>query len=395
MVSSYVEASSVTTSLSVRVRSSQSDGVFFYTAHKGDFILLKLASGRISASVNVGSGSVTIESKVNTYDDNQWHRVKLGRIKRLVNLTVDNSDTSTGTTKGVFYQFHIPKPKMSFILGGPARDDLDKNERNFTGCLQELFFNGYDLFGKYNKSSKEVTSRGKFLKTCPKAPTTPSKVATTISDPSHRSTRALGTKTTKASSAFSVTLPPTTSTKLPCSATGISCENTTAAGPTSQAHTVTSPRITHASTSSRSQSWISSETGSQSTVRPKKTTRKSSKTNPDSSKAHFPTSKSARSLSAYTNVPTSQKISTKANGGSRATEEVKMASQRGEGDLTIYFIVAAIVGLLAVLLAILIIVKVNWASKKKYAVRGHNYEKDYWADTGSFQRSTKESKPLV
>ena len=148
MVSSYVEATSVTTSLFVRVRSSESDGVFFYTAHtNGDSILLQLTNGRIAASVDLGSGSVTIATKANTYNDNQWHRVKLERVKRSVNLTVDNSDSSTGTTLGAYDKFSLPKSKTSFILSGLGSDNLNKNlqtvgGRNFTGCLRELVFNG-------------------------------------------------------------------------------------------------------------------------------------------------------------------------------------------------------------------------------------------------------------
>lgn len=413
MVSSYVEASLVTTSLFVRVRSSQSDGVFFYTGHvNGDSILLQLTNGRIAASVDLGSGSVTIATKANTYNDNQWHRVKLERVKRLVNLTVDDSDSSTGTTLGIFDRFSLPKSKTSFILSGFSRDDLNKNVqtfsgRNFTGCLQELVFNGYDLFRKYNKSAKEITSQGKFSKTCPKPPTTPPKVATTLYKtpttvpvPSNRSTP--GTfKTTKTSGAFSITLPPTTSKKSPCIVAGISCESTTAGVPTSQAQTVTSSQVKHVTTPSSNQSWTASETSSQSTISPKERTEDSSHTNPSSLKTHLSTTKSAK---IYKNVhttisqdfSTSKKV-TEAYGGPRTTDEVMMASQSkvSEGDLTIYFVIAAVVGLLAFLLAILIIVKVNWASRKKYAVRGRKYEKDYWADNGSFQRATKESKPLV
>lgn len=65
---------------------------------------------------------------------------------------------------------------------------------------------------------------------------------------------------------------------------------------------------------------------------------------------------------------------------SRTTEEAIMVSQKNERverDLTFYFILAAFLGLLAFLLAILIILRVKWASKKKYAVKRSQYEHDY------------------
>ena len=406
VLSSNVAASSETTSMFVRVRSTQQDGVFFYTVYSGDYALLELTNGRIAASVNLGSGSVTIATKRNTYNDNQWHRVKLERVKRLVNLTVDNSDTSKGKTKGSFDKFHLPNKKTSFVLGGLDDDKKTKlkslSRKNFTGCLQELIFNGYDLFGEFNKSAKEIASRGKFLKTCPKTPTKPPKVVTTfptiqttVSDPYNTSTPLFGTSKTT-----------TTDQKLPCILAGISCEATTTGVPTSQTHVVTSSQVksvttadTLSSTSGKrvtnNQSGTSSKTLIQSTIGPKSTKiTHGTKTDAIISQ-NFSSNKDVQTTTSQP-FSTNHKV-TEDTSMPRTTGEVIMANrnERSEGDLTIYFIIAAIVGSLAFLLAILIIVKVNWASKKKYAVKGKTYERDYWADTGSFQRAAKESKPLV
>ena len=390
VLSSSVAASSATTSIFVRVRSSQPDGVFFYTAHDGDFILLELTNGRIAASVNLGSGSVTITTKKNAYNDDQWHRVKLERVKRLVNLTVDNSDTTKGKTQGAFYKFLFPDEKTSFVLGG-FMDDKKTNlksasSKNFSGCLQELVFNGYDLIDQFNKSAKEITSRGKFLNSCPKTPTKPP----TVSGPYNTSTSVSGTfKATKASEVFSVS---STDQKLPCILLGFPCGDTTTGVPTSQAHVVTSPQVTSSKrVYTYNQSKSSFKTVIQSTVG---STTRATETSPSNSE-NLSTDKNAQTATSRPST-TDRKV-TQDDGMPRTTGEVIMASrnERREGDLTIYFILAAVVGLVAFLLAILIIVKVNWASKKKYAVRGKQYERDYWADTGSFQRSTKESKPLV
>ena len=390
VLSSSIAASSETTSISVRIRSSQPDGVFFNTAHDGDFILLELTNGRIAASVNLGSGSVTITTKKNAYNDDQWHRVKLERVKRLVNLTVDNLDTTKGKTQGAFYKFLFPDKKTSFILGGFTDYKKTKlksvSKNNFTGCLQELIFNGYDLFDQFNKSAKEITSRGKFLNSCPKTPTKPP----TISGPYNTSTSVAGTlKATKTSEVFSVTL---TDQQSPCILLGIPCDGTTTRVPTSQTHVVTSSQVTSGErVYTYNQSKSSLKTLVQSTVGP---TTGATETSPSNSE-NLSTDKNAQTATSRSSM-TNGKVS-QDNGMPRTTGEVIMASrnERREGDLTIYFILAAVVGLVAFLLAILIIVKVNWASKKKYAIRGKQCELDYWADTGSFQKSTKESKPLV
>ncbi len=388
----------------VRIRSSQPNGVFFYTAHNGDYILLELTNGRIAASVNLGSGSVTIATKNNTYNDNQWHRVKLERAKRLVNLTVDNSDTSKGTTQGVFDKFHLPDKKTSFVLGGLTDDKKSVSKKNFTGCLQELIFNGYDVFEKFNKSATEIVSRGNFLRTCPKTPTEPP----TVSGPFNTSTRVSGTlKTTKSSDVFSDTLAPTTSQKLPCILAGFPCESTTTGVPTSQAHAVTSSQVKSVTTTdtlsstngkrayTNNQSGTSLRTLIQSTIGPRSTVITDRTKTDASTSQSLSTNKNVQSTTSQP-LSTNKKV-TQANGVLPTTGEVIMANrnERAEGDLTVYFILAAVVGLVAFLLAILIIVKINWATRKKYAVKGMKYERDYWADTGSFQRATKETKPRV
>ena len=390
VLSSSIAASSGTTSISVRIRSTQPDGVFFYTAHDGDFILLELTNGRIAASVNLGSGSIAIKTKKKAYNDDQWHRVKLERVKRLVNLTVDNSDTSKGKTPGAFYKFLFPDKETRFVLGGFTDDKKTKlksvTKKNFTGCLQELIFNGYDLFDEFNKSAKEISSRGKFLNSCPRTATKPP----TVSGQYNTGTSVLGTlKTTKASEVFSVT---STDQKLPCILLGFPCDGTTTGLPTSQTHVVTSPQVTSGKrVYTYNQSTSSLKTLFLSTVGP---TTRTSETSP-SNLENLPTDKNVQTTTSRPS--TTGRKATQDNGMPRTTGEVIMASrnERREGDLTVYFILAAVVGLVAFVLAILIIVKVNWASKKKYAIRGKQHEREYWADTGSFQRSTKESKPLV
>ena len=388
---SYVSSAVTTTSLFMRVRSSQADGVFFYTVNGGDYILLQLSNGRIAASVDLGSGSVTIATKKNTYADNQWHRVKLKRVKRLVNLTVDDSEILGGKTRGSFDKFQLPDKKMNFVIGGLADSQKwrlkNLSGKNFTGCLQELTFNGYNLIEKYNKSAKEIVARGKFSKTCPKMP---QKIVST-----QPSTTAFPTfKATKATGVFSTTSSRMTGQTSPCILAGISCPSATANIPTSQAHAVTSSQ---AQTTVEARSGISSQSATSSKGSILSTVKGNLKTNSSTSESNQNLS-TDKDVLATTSKPFSTKKEVAQTDSARhSTDKVVMASQSElrEGDLTLYFILAAVVGLVAFLLAILIIVKVSSASKKKYAIKRNKSERDYWADTGSFHRSTKESKPLV
>ena len=381
VLSSAIVVRPSTTSLFVRVRSSQRDGVFFYTGHAGDYIVLELSNGGIAATVNLGSGSVTIATKKNSYYDNQWHRVELKRVGRLVNLTVDNVDISKGKTRGAYYEFNLPSRKTSFVLGGLAKDvkvELKSlTGKNFSGCLQQLTFNGFDVFGEFNKSAKEVVSHGKILKSCPKTPTamTPN-ITTTVLSSSHKS-MLTSTKASNASSSLITTLKSTTVTTSRDSRFQSEALKTTTFSSTTGKLRVSTDDQSRTSLMKTTQSLVNSKRSTGTPITQDFSTKK----------VEAPTKQT---------VITNKKV-TEGNILFDTTGGVKMAkrNEREEGDLTMYFILAAIVGLVAFLLALLIIVKISLASKKKYAVKNQKHERNYWADTGSFQRAPKESKPLV
>ncbi|XP_028409735.1 neurexin-3-like [Dendronephthya gigantea] len=386
VLSSAIVNRPLTTSILVRVRSSQPDGVFFYTAHAGDYVLLELTNGRIAATVNLGSGSVTIATKKNSYFDNQWHRVELKRERRLVNLTVDNLDTTKGKTRGVYDKFNLASKKTSFVLGGIAKDFRVRlksvSGRNFTGCLQDLRFNNYDLFGEFNKSAKEIVSHGEIIRSCPKTPTTATpNITTTVQSLSHKTDKST-LKSTKPLDVSSLSLITTSETTTVTSSRSSRFQSealkTTNSSPTTWKLRVSTDDQSRTSLMKTTQSLVSS--------------RHSTDTIPTSQ--HFSTKKveaATKKTVLTTRKMTEENILFDTTGGVKVAKR----NERDEGDLTMYFILAAVVGLVAFLLALLIIVKISSASKKKYALKKQKRERDYWADTGSFQRAPKENKPLV
>lgn len=375
------------TSLLIRFRSADPDGVFFHTAYKGDYILLELTNGRVATSIDLGSGSVTLTTKNGGYADNQWHIVRLERLKRSLNFTVDSSDACDGETRGHFTRFSLPDSKTSFFLGGLPDSQLKSksvSRRNFTGCLQELTFNNYELFSKLHAKADGIRARGTIVPTCPvkatstqdfqlkSSPTVRMSYISSIANLSRfsNSTPSSRTDYTKNQSVlcdnknssciesknvFSTPLVKTTtslvSSDSPCPPNTISCGSRLGGLPT------TGPSRMTPSPASRHQDNEHHQTNSQ--------------------------------PSLFTDHPT-----TRPNGTTVGTVIMRSENERKEKDLTLWFVLAAGIAIVAFLLAIAIIVKINSANRKKYEMKKSRYEPPA-SDSGSFLKSTSKRKDFV
>lgn len=429
-MSDYVSRLESTTIL-IRFRSAEADGVFFYTGYQGDYILLELVEGKMTTSVNLGSGRVTIATKNGGYGDNQWHTVKLERFKRSVNLTVDFLDSSTGETLGNFTGFSLPDLQASFFVGGlpdPLLKLKSVSRRNFIGCLQELIFNDYELFSELGTKFGSVQLRGVFTPTCPEVkfsttspPESTSGIIKTASGvtastldvrgatektpglPSSRQETALRTDSvrhsrmnesvrcnSKNSSCDPVvissletevvtTSPDTTSASgiplLPCSQNSISC--TSFSEPT---FTVPSGLASGRTSSDHSQP----------TLRPTSRTEYKTPLNYSHQDTDPFIAKTQPSLSTSGRDSPSTRPS-------RPTDTVIMASknERGEKDLTLWFALAAGIAIVVLVLVIAIIVKVNAANRKKYEMKDSRNFRTPVIDAGSFQKSSNDLKHVV
>lgn len=378
------------TSLLIRFRSAKPDGVFFYTAYKGDYILLELTNGKVSTSVNLGSGSVTIATKTGGYDDNRWHAVKLERFKRTVNLTVDSSDVSQGETQGNFSQFSLPDSKTSFVLGGLSNSQLKLKSvsgRNFTGCLQELIFNDHELFSKLHAKADGV--RGAIVPTCPEVKQastqafqesssirgTSATISTTVETGSTNTTTknmsTLGSIPAQfKSDGVALSTPPVETTTRNADIPSSSCPpNVICAGSPSRL-TTTGP--------SRSTAIVQIASNEQ---------------------ASMPTPSTEHTGSQYHSQNTEPRI-TKKPGSSRderrTTKTIMLASsnERKEKDMTLWFVLAAGIAVVAIILAICIIIKVNSANRMKYKMKNSRYKSPV-SDGGSFLKSSGNRKDLV
>ncbi|XP_031782155.1 neurexin-4 [Nasonia vitripennis] len=130
-------------SLRFRFKTNNADGVVMYSrGSQGDFFALQVRENRMLLNINLGSGIMTSLSVGSLLDDNMWHDVVFSRNRKDIAFSVDRV-LINGRVKGEFYRLDLNR---AFYIGGvPNRQDGLVVTQNFTGCIENLFFNQTNL----------------------------------------------------------------------------------------------------------------------------------------------------------------------------------------------------------------------------------------------------------
>lgn len=162
-------------SLRFRFKSNNADGVLMYSrGTQGDFFALQVRDNRMLLNIDLGSGIMTSFSVGSLLDDNMWHDVIFFRNKKNVDLSVDRVSIN-GRIKGEFHRLDLNR---AFYIGGvPHKQEGLVVNQNFTGCIENLFFNHTNMI----QEIKELEERGENWQyetfytsyTCPEPPIIP------------------------------------------------------------------------------------------------------------------------------------------------------------------------------------------------------------------------------
>ncbi|KAI5613088.1 chondroitin sulfate proteoglycan 4-like, partial [Silurus asotus] len=141
-----LEDSTPFNTLHVRFRTSSQRGVLFLAAGQSDYLLLELASGRLQAKLDLGSGERILHSeKGNPLNDLAWHTVDLIHDRLNVNLTVDKHFQVTQKLSGSQQELDISDGLYVGGTGGLDKVYLSTDLTGFRGCLDEVLFNQHNL----------------------------------------------------------------------------------------------------------------------------------------------------------------------------------------------------------------------------------------------------------
>lgn len=148
------------TDISFKFRTSRPESLLFLVAGKTDYCLIMLQQGIVKVHINLGAGESEVSSPHNLkLNDLEWHHVKLIRNEADIQLILDNEHTSRASLPGRFYELNI---HYGVFVGGMG--DFNEiflgNQKNFRGCLENVYFNSIDVMIR----AEEESSQGKEAK---------------------------------------------------------------------------------------------------------------------------------------------------------------------------------------------------------------------------------------
>lgn len=119
---------------------------------QGDYFALQIKENQMVLNMNLGSGIMTSLSVGSLLDDNIWHDVVISRNRRDINFSVDRVIVE-GRIKGEFDRLNLNR---GFYIGGvPNVQEGMVVQQNFTGCIENIFFNSSNFIREMKYAFQE------------------------------------------------------------------------------------------------------------------------------------------------------------------------------------------------------------------------------------------------
>lgn len=140
-----------------RFRTNHANGVLLYSrGAQRDFLALQLVQDKLVLSVDLGGeGIVTNVTCGSLLDDNIWHDVYIWRKRRELVFTVDRVVVQRHI-RGDFFQLDLNR---EMYIGGLPNFNQEGVAvvANFTGCIENLFFNDTNVIARVKQDERERT----------------------------------------------------------------------------------------------------------------------------------------------------------------------------------------------------------------------------------------------
>ena len=140
------QVDSDTTQLQLRFRTSLSNGLLFLASGTTDYLSVILKDGKLEVEVNVGIGTISLQSVKNRkLNDKNWHQIKFQQKDLSFTLNIDNDEVIRTKGTGSLTQLNI---QNGIYLGGiPSTivNPTSKSLEHFRGCIQNVMYNQYNI----------------------------------------------------------------------------------------------------------------------------------------------------------------------------------------------------------------------------------------------------------
>ncbi|XP_023412466.1 contactin-associated protein-like 4 isoform X6 [Loxodonta africana] len=157
--------------ISLKFKTMQSDGILLHReGQNGDHITLELRRGRLFLLINSGEAKLpSTHMLVNLtlgslLDDQHWHSVLIQCLGKQVNFTVDEHRRCSHT-QGEFSYLDLDY-EISFGGIPAAGKSVSFPQKNFHGCLENLYYNGVDIIDLVKRHKPQIIVMGNVSFSC-------------------------------------------------------------------------------------------------------------------------------------------------------------------------------------------------------------------------------------
>nr|XP_058899697.1 contactin-associated protein-like 4 isoform X5 [Kogia breviceps] len=157
--------------ISLKFKTMQSDGILLHRkGQNGDHITLELRRGKLFLVINSGEAklpsthvpiSLTLGSLL---DDQHWHSVRIQRVGKQVNFTVDEH-RHRFHAQGDFSYLHLDYEISFGGIPAPGKS-VSFPRKHFHGCLENLYYNGVDVIDLAKQQDPQIVIMGNVLFSC-------------------------------------------------------------------------------------------------------------------------------------------------------------------------------------------------------------------------------------
>ncbi|KAK2720944.1 neurexin-4-like isoform X1 [Artemia franciscana] len=161
-------------SIRFRFKTNRADGIILYSqGSQSDYLALQLVNNKLVLNIDLGSGVPTTLQVGSLLDDSLWHDVEIDHNRHTILFSVDRVIVKQKLI-GDFSRLDLNE---KFYIGGVpnVREGMIVSE-NFTGCMENLYFNHTNVIRAVKDPFNSIFHQFKRISTlysCPRDPTVP------------------------------------------------------------------------------------------------------------------------------------------------------------------------------------------------------------------------------
>ncbi|XP_023608313.1 contactin-associated protein-like 4 isoform X7 [Myotis lucifugus] len=157
--------------ISLKFKTMESDGILLHReGQNGDHITLELRRGKLfllinSADTRLPSPHTPVNLTLGSLlDDQHWHAVLIQRAGKLVNFTVDEH-RHRFHAQGEFSYLDLDSEISFGGILAPGKS-VSFSQKNFHGCLENLYYNGVDIIDLAKRQKPQIIAMGNVSFSC-------------------------------------------------------------------------------------------------------------------------------------------------------------------------------------------------------------------------------------